>query len=296
MYRLLVISVVLAWVGAMTALVVRDVLPAWTAQDAPRLTREHFAALSDEPEQFAILGPDGRRLGTGWGDIARSGSNTSVHGTMLVEKLGPVSVLIETMTEFDAAGELDTFNLDVYVYGVPTRVRVRGERRGIYFPCEFQVGTIRREANLDLSASRLIGDTLRPFNHLPDLKVGQSWRMQLIDPLSLISGQARFTPIVVTVTGTDTIEHLGSKVQAFVVHTRPGETTAWVAADGRVLKQEADVPGLGRIVVQSEAYSEQQRNQARERYGPSPARSVPAASRPSGMDFNLLRKSLRGFK
>lgn len=295
MYRFLSIAVLLAWLAAMSALVVRDVLPAWTAQDAPRLTREHFAALSDEPEQFALLSGDGRRLGTGWSDIARSGSNTSIYGTMLIEKIGPIRLLVETMTEFDSQGDLDTFNLDVY--GVPgLRVRVHGERRGIYFPCELQVGTLRREANLDLAASRMIGDTLRPFSHLPDLKVGQSWRMQLIDPISLASGTTRFTPIVATVTGTDTIEHLGSKVQAFVVHTRPGETTAWVAADGRVLKQQAEVPGLGRIVVQSEAYSEQQRNEARRRYGPSPTRAVPAASRPGGMDFNLLRKSLRGFK
>src|SRR5690606_34576415 len=104
--------------------------------------------------------------------------------TLLIEGLSFIpAVRIETTTEFDPEGELDSFRMDVF--GVPmTKIWVAGERRGIYFPCELQVGPLYRQANLDMSASRMISESLRPFTVLPNLYVGQSWRMQILDPLS----------------------------------------------------------------------------------------------------------------
>jgi hypothetical protein len=59
----------------------------------------------------------------------------------------------------DRLGHASTsFTLDVY--GAPALIKVHGERMGIYFPCQLDVGTIHRQVNLELSASRMIGDTL----------------------------------------------------------------------------------------------------------------------------------------
>jgi hypothetical protein len=196
-----------------------------------------------------------------------------IHGTVLVEDLGIIpSVLVETMTEFDPKGELDNFSLDVF--GVPmTVIKARGERHGIYLPCEIQVGPIFRQANLDAAASRLIGDAVRPFNFLPTLKVGQSWRMQVIDPLSAVmGGTTRFTPVIARVTGKETIQHVGDEegegkpVECFVVETSPGAAKAWVGLEGRVYKQQVDMPGLfGKLTVEDERYDEDRLEQARKR-------------------------------
>jgi hypothetical protein len=265
MYRLLTIGIVLLWVSAMSALFVRDVWPAWTAQDAPTITRDDLAG-SDRRQQLGIFDATGNRVGTAWSTAKGAGGNISVNGTVHVEGLALVpAVLLETSTEFDDKGELDSFNLDVF--GVPlTVIKVRGERHGIYFPCEIQVGPLFRQANLDMSASRLIGDSLRPFSFLPGLQVGQSWRMQIIDPLSAaMGGSTRFTPIVARVTGKETIEHGGRLVDCFVVETSPGKAKAWVGQEGRVHVQQVDVPGFGSVTVRDEPYDDDLRQSVRRR-------------------------------
>jgi hypothetical protein len=266
MYRLTSIAIVLVWVGAMTALFMRDVYPAWTAQDAPPMTKEHLAKVVDRDEQLGIFGEDGSRRGTAWSSLsgANQGGNTSISGTVLLEGFGVVrAVLIETVTEFEPQGELDSFDLSVL--GVPmTTIRVHGERHGIYFPCELQVGPMFRQANLESAATRLIGDAFRPFSYLPTLKVGQSWRMQVVDPISMLGGGARFTPVVARVTGQETIAHNGKPVECFVVESSPGQAKAWVGPGGKVFLQQMTVPGLGRMTVLDEPFDGQARQQARQ--------------------------------
>ena len=143
------------------------------------------------------------------------------------------------------------------------------------------VGPLRRQANLDVSASRLIGESLRPFTFLPDLHVGQSWRMQILDPMSAVmQQQTHFKSVVATVTGTETIEGAdGKPVECFVVKTRPQRTAAWVDRDGRVIAQQVDVPGLGRITVRQEPYDEDAHDAAVQRV---PSRRMSERGRRNG--------------
>lgn len=266
MYRWLFIAVVLLWLTAMAALVRRDVWPAWTAQDVPRIEAARFAGAGRE-EQFGIFDSEQNRIGTAWSDVRREmGGNTAMTGTVLIEGLPLIPpVRFESATEFDPAGELDSFCLDVY--GVPMTIKVHGERRGIYFPCELQVGPMVRQANLEMSASHLIGESFRPFTVLPKLHVGQSWRMQILDPFSAIRNQkAEFKPVVAQVTGTEKILVEGKgQVECFVVEIREQGSKAWVADDGQVLRQEVAVPGLKKLALQAEPYSAKARSQARDR-------------------------------
>ncbi len=268
MYRLLLIGSVFLWLGAMTALFVRDVWPAWTAQDAPPITKELLNQIDHRQEQYGIFDQDGARMGTAWTNILTAGGNTTIYGTaaLSVSAILPMPELrIETVTEFADDGALDSFNLDVF--GVPmTTIKVRGERRGVYFPCELQVGPLHRQANLELSASRMIGDALRPFSFLPTLKVGQSWRMQVLDPMSAVmTRQTQFTSVIATVTGEETVQHAGRSIVCKVVETSPHHVKAWVAPEGRVVIQEAQLPAMGKYRIRQEPFDENARTQARER-------------------------------
>ena len=263
MYRLFTAGVLLLWFGAMSALFVRDVWPAWSAQDAPPLMRENIDAVSQREQQYGIFKESGARLGTAWSSIVAIGDSSTIMGTGVIDGLPSIPpIRVETQTQFDAAGALDRFEL--HVYGLPmTRIAVRGERRGIYFPCELHVGPFHRQANLDMSATRLIGDSLRPFSFLPTLEVGQSWRMQLLDPISAALGtRTQFRSIVARVDRTETIEHEGQQIRCFVVVTSPQQVTAWVGPQGRVLVQEVELPGVGRIQVRQEPYEQARRIKA----------------------------------
>jgi len=120
-------------------------------------------------------------------------------------------------------------------------------------------GTFHRQANLDMAATRLIGDSMRPFTFLPTLRVGQSWRMQVLDPVAaVLGGKTQFRSIVARVTRMETITHDGRPIECFVVETSPQQIVAWADASGRILVQEAEIPGIGRIRVCEEPYNEQE--------------------------------------
>lgn len=268
MYRIVAIVTVIFWLTAMAALFVRDVWPAWTAQDAPPMIFTKLAELKQPEQQFQIIGPQGQRLGTAWNNIVTTSAATTNYATLLIQNIPVVpELLVESITEFDTQGIMDSFSLDVI--GMPAmKVQVRGERRGIYFPCELRIGPLERQANLDLSASRMIGETFRPFTFLPTLRVGQRWRMQLLDPTSIITRQrADFTSVVAEVTGKETIQSpiYDSPVECFVVETSPQHVKAWVGPEGQVLLQQVDMPGLGKIVISQEDYDAEARSSAKQR-------------------------------
>ncbi len=270
MYRLFAIGVLLFWASMMSVLFMRDVWPAWTAQEPPPMTAEQLARLADRKTQLGIFAGDGRRLGTAWRQMTTAGDTTSLYGTVITEPYQYIpATRTETVTEFNAEGGLETFSLDVY--GISnTIIQAKGERRGIFFPCEFQFGVLRRRINLDLSATRLIGDSLQPFGYLPELRVGQAWRMQILDPLSaIVGGKARFHSVVARVTGREAITHQGRPVECFVVVTDNPPIKAWVDDDGQVCVQEAELPAFGKVILRAEPYDEQTFQQARLNIGRS---------------------------
>ncbi len=62
--------------------------------------------------------------------------------------------------------------------------------------------------------------------------------------------------VLVRVTGTESIEHNGRVVEAFRVEA--DRAVAWVTSDGRVLRQEVDLPLLGRLTLIDEPFDQQQ--------------------------------------
>ena len=273
MFRYLMVFSGALWLIAMGALFHKDVWPSWTAQDAPRIQNSTVARLGRQ-QQYAILA-NGNRIGKAWSDFQTTSQLTAINGTILIDGItSQRPIRIETITEFDANGDLDSFDLKVFGVLLPgmrhgrgMMIFVRGDRRGIYFPCEMRFGAIRREVNLDLTATRMVGDSIRPVSYLPDLKVGQSWRMQVLDPLAIIlTGKTRFKSIIARVAGTETLTRGTNKqVRCFIVETTPEKTKAYVDETGHVLAQEVELPGLGLIQMNEEEYTPKLREQARQR-------------------------------
>lgn len=271
MYRLFAAAIFVFWFSAMAALFVRDILPSWTAQDAPPLRPQAVAKLAQQEQQYGIYLGDGTRIGTAWGIVEGTQTATTLKGTVLIECPPLINgIRIETHSKFDGDGALEAFNLWVYGVRMPgmrngpdTRIWVRGERMGIYFPCLMQFGALHKEANLDVCASRLIGDSLRPVAYLPSLSVGQSWRMQILDPVAAaLRGKTQFRSIIARVTGIETIWQGGKQMECFVVETSPNKTKAWVDRSGCVRKQEVELPGLGVVRICEEEYRGQLRKDA----------------------------------
>jgi hypothetical protein len=145
------------------------------------------------------------------------------------------------------------------------------------FPCELTVGSVTRTFAFENEAMQALGEALRPFDVLPDLHVGRTWRVRLFNPVKQVLGkQADFESVLVRVTGMETIEHRGSQVECFRIEA--GEIVAYADAGGRVLEQRVQLPIFGTIVVRDEPFEPETREAARQRIrspGADPQRGRP---------------------
>ncbi len=250
MNRLIGIILAGSWLCLMTLLIQRDVVPFWTAQDPPR---PH--AWSGE-YQTAICNDEGYRVGTSWVSAAPTPSGMRIHNATVLD-LGGLSgflpkhkqLLVRSELAYQQDNTLDAFLFSIEGAGVP--ITVRAERFGQDYACEFKLGAARRLIPLDGRLSECLGESFRPFAYLENLYVGQTWRIRLLDVLSVAKGDgAEFNTRLVMVTGTETIEHRGQQVGCFRIET--DGAVAWADDSGRVLRQEVSLPLLGRFVLTEE--------------------------------------------
>lgn len=260
MYRTFAILVTVLWLAAMSHLVIRDIVPAWTAQEPPRPVPTTQPNPVRREDQCGIFDSKNRRVGTVWSILTASSEQTRRQTTIELSHLPMLPpIRIDNILTFRQNGDVEDFDLDVFGFedgdGKPIKINMKGENYGRYIPCVVEVGPFRRTFKLDAAASQQIGDCVRTFDTLPNLKVGQSWRVQILDPISAMLNQtARITSIVAKVESQETIEHNGRPVECFVVTA--ARSKAWVTPEGRVLVQEADMPGFGRIIVRDEPFDE----------------------------------------
>jgi hypothetical protein len=268
---------VAAMLGANSALFLRDVLPGWTASDPPEP-----AALSLRPGeslriQFGIFDAADNRLGDSQtlaqrsGEFVRVHSKTRLRAQSLAEGVTLPSMLVRTHVIYRKDGLID--ELEIRLHGLGTQVMLRGANyEGGDFPCEWQIADARGRFIIPSSSTRALGDIFRPFDTLPDLYVGRTWRLRLLNIASHIfsGGRDGFAPddsVLVSVVAEELIEHNGEQVSAFRVEAR--RLRAWIRQDGRVLRQEVDVPLFGRLIMRDEPFDEDQwHRHGLEYYGP----------------------------
>jgi hypothetical protein len=266
------------WIGIFSAigllvvhalLIYRDVLPGWTAGDPPDADSA-LTAGERRVTQMSIFDARGRRIGQSWTVAQMAGVTLSVRSWTVLAPielpngLSTPPARIETELGYDQQMRLD--HLAMRLLGLNTSVALKGEFvPPDMFPCTWQAGDMRGQFLLNADATRALGDAIRPFDRLPGLYVGRTWRVKLFNPLAEalpgfagagMSGSA----VLVTVAGRETIDHHGEPVSCFRVEA--DRATAWVDASGRVLRQVVELPLLGRLTLIDEPYNEDARREA----------------------------------
>lgn len=259
MNRIIGSLLALTWIVAMAALVQRDVLPFWTAREAPN------ELLPAGDYQIAILSASGFRIGTTW--ISATQSPTAIVSSTTVLEAGKVAGmlpitgtwLLGTDLSYDAKGRLDHFHFTLTTPAVTGEVDAERIERD--FSVLARLGDMKKSMLLDGELSRYLSETLRPFTHLGGLHVGQSWRIRLLDPFALLrSSSVEFQTILARVTRTESIDHRGSYVRCFCVESPAAK--AWVDSSGRVLRQEVQLPLVGKWTLLDEPVDSDARKSA----------------------------------
>ncbi len=261
MSRTIGIIITTIWLACMGALIQRDIWPYWQAQDPPE------RQIPDGAHQVGIFNGDGRRVGTTWVRTIRMSGNVTVQSLTQLE-IGELSNLLPMAGSLFLDSELsytDGSVLDGFEFRMESAVlsaRVKGTRFDREFACIAEIGGVKQSMPLDTAQSRFLGDSLRPFTHIEGIEVGQSWRLRLLDPLSMLRGSGMdFRTQLVRVTARETIAHRGAEVSCYRIETEGA--IAWADERGRVLRQEVQVPLLGKWVIEDEPYSDRSRLDAR---------------------------------
>lgn len=258
----------LAMLAANAALLWHDILPRWLAGDPPPNFTAQLEPGEQRRSQIGIFAADGATLGRAWTIVRRFDDTTTVASlTVLRPPHLPVeyefgSVRIETRLTY--VGRAYPVSLEMEVHGLPITVSLRGEAFAGDFGCVWEVGGSRGEFRVSAELLRSFGDSLRPFDRLPGLVPGQTWRMQVVDPLSVFgaagTGQGiTMRDIIVRVRNApETISdpRTGAPVETLVVEARELHTVAWVDRSGRVLRQRVRLPLFGELTLIDEPFDE----------------------------------------
>lgn len=266
------ILIIPVWLLTMGWLFAHDVLPYLRADNPPTVTMTEWMQEEGQRSQQAILDSSGDRVGSIFTTFLADANSVTRMDTVWVETF-PLDVAqvapfrIEVKSVYASSGLLDEFT--VRLDNVDANVELHGER----FPAEFSFklegflygNRVWRLFKIPLIEGGVLSGSFNPFSQLTDLKDGQTWRMQVFNPLSLIAGIGpRFMPIVVSVTGRELLETDRGKIPCHVVESPAAK--AWVDDRGVVHQQEIKLAlgGKYRIVREpdfdEEAYDEARRH------------------------------------
>lgn len=255
-----------AMLTANTALFVRDVLPRVLAADPPPSDLLTLQTGQTRETQVRIHSGRGETLGYSWTISKRTGGMLQVQSWTVLDRLhlpqGIVSPRLQVRMMLNYQNDrLDA--LDFEVFGLKDfMIKLHGEYvTSEDFAFKWQIGYQIGNFILPAETTQAVGDVIRPFDRLPELYIGRTWMVKLFDPISALlpNWNRSVVPdaILVSVTGQEEIEHNGARINAFIVEA--DKVTAYVAADGRVLRQEVELPLVGRVVLDDEPYNEQLR-------------------------------------
>jgi len=261
------------WIGITTVvlmlsvnalLVVRDVLPRWLAGDPPQAEIELLRPGEQRRTQVSIYNQAGQRVGRCWTlsdrsqALLRVKTQTVLYPIQLPEGVVTPRVRFDMNLTYQQDTHVERLEIDVRGFDIPINLH-GGFVPPNDFPCQWQVGEQRGTFVLDADATRVLGDVIRPFDRLPALYVGQTWRLELLNPLTRLLPGLKDSPVatssvLVRVTGTQSLEHNGRVVETFRVEAE--KAVAWVTSAGRVVRQEVDLPLLGRLTLIDEPFDE----------------------------------------
>lgn len=262
--KMMGLGIVLLWASAMSWLVWHDILPAWTAQEPPRVVAADWVEKYGKNAQFGVFNQQGRRIGGVWTRY-HSGASTDREDDIYLTGfplLGPSHINIDST--FDLQGRLD--EIDINIRGFWDSIRIHGERFPTKFAFRIDAGPITRVFKIELSSVGTLSGAVLPFDAMPDLQVGQSWRLQVFNPIAAVTGRGdQFIQMLARVIGEEQILIDGESKDCFIVQTP--SVKAWVErGSGLVLIQEVTLPIGGKFVVKYEPYDEEAHRRESERF------------------------------
>lgn len=243
--------IVPAWLAAMSWLIAHDVWPTLTALDPPPLRILHRQGNNESRAQFTISDDLGK-VGTVWTTYQIDETAIRRDDLIWVERL-PVEITplrVTVSSDYTVEGVLDEFTLRLETEEAD--LKLHGERFPSDFSFTFESGPIDKAFKIPLSSGGLFTGAFNPFSELGNLQVGTKWRMQVVNPVALLTGVGnRFIPLLVEVTGEERIATPGGVKNCMVVESPSAK--AWVDADGRVQVQEVTLPVVGSMRIVREA-------------------------------------------
>ena len=250
------------WLAAMTWLVAHDVWPRLTADDPPRLQATEWLKGEGRETQYAILDESGDRLGTVWTSYLIDQLAIRREDWVWIEQLpvavAPLRLYVEST--YTAEGLLDEFTVSLETRDA--QVELHGERFHAAFSFSLEGYVADRRLNTTFKVPLMDGGVLsggfNTFAQLTGLSVGQTWRVQVFNPLAALTGIGdRFLSTLVEVTGREPFVGLDGVHDCFVVEST--RTKAWVDRAGVVRAQEMTIPLVGKIRIVREPHYDRAR-------------------------------------
>jgi hypothetical protein len=262
------VAVVLLWLASMTWLVSQKVVPALLVGEPPSYRtiveaqqQEPCAgwsmAIDDRPVGWAVntTSPLPKRMTevrslVHFDDLPLHEMTPSWVRSMLAPEGGrSVRLQLEAKSTviFDPLERLSQFVSSVGFQGMDDVLKVRGSLDGSELAVSVRSGDFTYETSLNLPQKALLSDALSPQTHLPGLREGQTWNVQIYSPFRPPNNPVEV--LQATVEGSKTILWDGRLVETWLVVYRgdPGAGSVnartprgrlWVRDDGTVLKQE----------------------------------------------------------
>ncbi len=257
------ISIVLFWAVSTGWLIWKDIIPAWTAQEPPRVVAADWIRQYGENAQFGIFDHKDRRVGSIWTSY-RGGTSTDREDDIFIDRapiVGPMHLHLVSL--FDIEGRLDEFDADIFA--LDQHVQIHGERFPTQFAFRMSTGTAVHRFKVHLSRAGRFSEAFRPFDSMPNLEVGQSWQMQVLNPIAMITGTGdEFLPMLVRVAGREKRMIDGGPKECFIVET--ATATAWVdVSSGVVWEQQVKLP-FGTYNIRYESYDAERKKRVSQQF------------------------------
>jgi len=248
----------------MSWLVAHDVWPRWVAPQPPAVSRFDLLKSEQRQAQYTIMDSVGA-MGSVWTSYLMDESSIRRDDLVWIERLpldvAPLRITVNSV--FTGDGVLDEFEVRIENPDTFLPIKLHGERFHADFSFSLENGTQVRTFKIPLTEGALISGVFNPFAEFRDLSVGQTWQMQVFNPIAALTNiGSRFIPLLVTVTGEERIQTGTWEGNCLVVEA--GSTKAWVSAGGEVRMQEVLLPVIGKLrIVREAGFDTDRRNAVR---------------------------------
>ena len=268
-----IVSITLALL-ANGALFWRHVLPHMLVGEPPLVPADAIEVGDIHRIQVGIYNAGDVLIGRSWAVLDRAGQTVTLESLSVLEPtrlpngMPTIPLAVHSEIDYQADGPPDALNIEIL--GLDFPARLTGENFSGDFPCKWEFAGQSGSFLVDSDLLHTLRDSLRPFDRLPGLYEGQTWKVGVFDPFSKVFNMSQssltFDEMLVEVVGKETILHPHTHEEVEVFRVEANQVVAWVAPDGKVLKQSVYLPILGQLTVVDEPFDDEAYSKAIRRW------------------------------